>query len=225
MTLDQENKSCRICHASSPLFFRDLRAFYKCPECCLIFTFDLPGKEAEETHYKNQWTTTDTSFWKKQVDVLLQLIDNYRTPTRILDFGSGSGEMTNEFRQRGYDVTPLEPMTHGYLKDQNYSSKFDVVIAVEVIEHLPEPWEELNEIENVLAPDGIVIFSSLLTNSFIDRPDAHEQFKNWWYKDDPTHVSFFCNRVLSKMADMKNYDIDIFDDKAFVLKRGRENEF
>ena len=68
------------------------------------------------------------------MDVLLQLIGNYRTPSRILDFGSGSGEMTNEFLKRGFDVTPLEPMTHGYLKDQNYSSKFDVVIAVEVIE-------------------------------------------------------------------------------------------
>ena len=149
------------------------------------------------------------------------MIGNYLTPTRILDFGSGSGQMTDEFLRRGYDVTPLEPMTHGYLKDQNYSAQFDVVIAVEVIEHLLEPWEELHEIENVLAQDGIVIFSSLLTNSFIDRPDVREQFKNWWYKDDPTHVSFFCNRVLSKMADMENYDIDIFDDKAFVLKRGR----
>jgi 2-polyprenyl-3-methyl-5-hydroxy-6-metoxy-1,4-benzoquinol methylase len=110
-------------------------------------------------------------------------------------------------------------MTHGYLKDQNYSAPFDVVIAVEVIEHLTEPWKELHEIENVLAPDGIVIFSTLLTNAFVDRLDASEHFKNWWYKDDPTHVSFFCNRVLAKMADMNNYDIDIFDDKVFVLKK------
>lgn len=220
MTLDQDEKPCRICQAFSSIFFQDQRAFFKCPECSLIFTEGIPSKEAEEKHYKDQWATTDPNFWKSQVDVLLQLIGNYLTPSRILDFGSGSGEMTNEFRKRGYDVTALEPMTHGYLKDQNYSEKFNVVIAVEVIEHLLKPWEELQEIEKVLAQDGIVIFSSLLTNSFIDRPDAREQFKNWWYKDDPTHVSFFCNRVLSKMADMKNYDIDIFDDKAFVVKRG-----
>ncbi len=214
----QDEKPCRICHTSSTLFFQDQRTFYKCPECSLIFTLDAPDKEAEETHYKKQWATTDPGFWEKQVDVLLQLIDNYRKPSRILDFGSGSGEMTNEFRKRGYDATPLEPMTHGYLKDQSYPFKFDVVIAVEVIEHLLEPWKEIHEIEKVLAPDGIVIFSSLLTNAFIDRPDASEQFKNWWYKDDPTHVSFFCNRVLAKMADMENYDIDIIGDKVFVLK-------
>jgi len=123
---------------------------------------------------------------------------NYLSPQHILDFGSGSGEMTHEFRTRGYNVTPLEPMTHGYLKDQNYPVKFDVVIAVEVIEHLLEPWDELREIEKVMTPNGIVVFTSLLTNPFIDRPDAGNQFKNWWYKDDPTHVSFFSIRLSPK---------------------------
>ncbi len=219
MTPDLDKKSCRICNSCSSLFFRDHREFYKCSECCLIFTEDFPDKKSEEKHYKDQWAATDPDFWKGQVDVLLQLINHYLSPQHILDFGSGSGEMTNEFRKRGFDVTPLEPMTHGYLKDQKYSVKFDVVVAVEVIEHLLEPWDEIHEIEKILAPDGIVVFTSLLTNPFIDRPDARDQFKNWWYKDDPTHVSFFCNRVLSKMADMRNYDIDIFGNNVFVLKR------
>ena len=95
----------------------------------MIFTEDFPGKDAEEKHYKNQWATTDPDFWKGQVDVLLQLINHYLSPKHILDFGSGSGEMTHEFRKRGFDVTPLEPMTDGYLKDQEYSVKFDVVIG------------------------------------------------------------------------------------------------
>jgi len=219
MTPDQDKKPCRICRSPSTLFFQDQRTFYKCTECSLIFTEDFASKEAEEKHYKSQWATTDPDFWKGQVDVLLQLINNYPSPQHILDFGSGSGEMTHEFRTRGYDVTPLEPMTHGYLKDQNYPVKFDVVIAVEVIEHLLEPWDELREIEKVMTPNGIVVFTSLLTNPFIDRLDARDQFKNWWYKDDPTHVSFFCNQTLSKMSDMRNHDIDIFGNNVFVLRR------
>lgn len=219
MTTEQYGNPCRICNSSSTLFFQDNRQFFKCSECRLIFSEDSPGKEDEENHYKTQWETTDPDFWKSQVDVLVQLINNYRTPKRILDFGSGSGEMTREFQQRGYDITPLEPMIHGYLKDQNYPAPFDVVIAVEVLEHLLDPWSEIREIENVLVPDGIVIFSTLLTNEFIDRSDAADHFKNWWYKDDPTHSSFFCNHVLSKVADIGNYDIDIIGDKVFVLKR------
>lgn len=219
MTTEQHETPCRICNSSSTLFFQDNRQFFKCSECRLIFSEDFPGKEDEENHYKTQWETTDPDFWKSQVDVLVSLINNYRTPKRILDFGSGSGEMTREFQQRGYDITPLEPMIHGYLKDQNYPAPFDVVIAVEVLEHLLDPWNEIREIENVLEPDGIIIFSTLLTNEFIDRPDAAEHFKNWWYKNDPTHIGFFCNHVLSKMADIGNYDIDIIGDKVFVLKR------
>ena len=219
MTIRQNEKFCRICDSPSILFFQDTRTFYKCPECRLIFSEDFPDKKDEENHYKTQWQTTHPDFWKGQVDVLVQLITNYRTPKNILDFGSGSGEMTREFLKRGYDITPLEPMIHGYLKEQNYPAQFDVVIVVEVLEHLQDPWKEIHEIENVLSPDGIVIFSTLLTNEFIDRPDAANHFRNWWYKDDPTHVSFFCNHVLSKMADMENYDIDIIGDKVFVFKR------
>lgn len=184
----------------------------------MIFTEDFAEKTLEEKHYRGQWQTTDPGFWKSQVDVLLQLMQNYHSPKRILDFGAGSGEMTRELRQRGYDTTPLEPMLHGYLREQNYSAKFDTVIAVEVIEHLKDPWQDIREIEKILTQAGIVIFSTLLTNAFIDRPDAEEQFKNWWYKDDPTHISFFCNQALAKMADIGNYAIDIYQDKVFVLK-------
>ena len=219
MPLQKDEALCRICDSHSALFFHEVRKFYKCPECSLIFSEEIPGKEEEEKHYKTQWETTDPDFWKGQVDVLVQLINNYRTPKHILDFGSGSGEMTREFQKRGYDITPLEPMIHGYLKEQRYSAQFDVVIAVEVLEHLSDPWCEIREIEKVLAPYGIVIFSTLLTNEFIDHPNAVNHFQNWWYKDDPTHISFFCNHVLSKMADMGNYDIDIIGNKVFVLKR------
>ncbi len=210
---------CRVCGTASGLFYQNERRFFRCPECRLIFTVDAVDKSLEEAHYKKQWAETDPGFWKSQVDVLLKIIALYRTPERLLDFGSGSGEMTKELERRGVSATPLEPMIHGYLKDQRFSCTFDVVVAVEVIEHLPNLWEELNAIENVLATGGIVIFSTLLTNSFVDAPDAARQFADWWYKDDPTHVSFFCNRTLGKLADMGKFDIDVYGDKVFVLKR------
>ena len=109
-------------------------------------------------------------------------------------------------------------MTDGYLKDQSYPFLFDAVVAIEVIEHLPNVWEELEEIGKILKPGGVMVISTGLTNSFIDSPDAVEQFKGWWYKDDPTHISFFCNQTLSIMAEKRNYTIEIFGDKLFVVK-------
>ncbi len=224
MTALSPKADCRLCGTASPLFFADRRRFFKCPECALIFTLETAEKSAEEAHYKKQWAETDPGFWKGQVDVLLRLIERYRAPRHLLDFGSGSGAMTEEFQRRGLKVTPLEPMIHGYLKDQNFSCTFDVVVAVEVIEHLPGLWQELKQIERVLDQDGIVVFSTLLTNSFIDAADAQQQFAEWWYKDDPTHVSFFCNRALGKLADLGPYDIDIFGNNVFVLKRAQHTD-
>ena len=51
--------------------------------------------------------------------------------------------MTQDLQRHGYQVTALEPMNDGYLKDQQYLLLFDAVVAVEVIEHLPNAWEEL----------------------------------------------------------------------------------
>lgn len=218
------DRLCRICQFPSTLFFRDRRTFFKCPNCALIFTNDLPEKTLEENHYKTQWKTTDSSFWGDQAENLISYVQNYGiSPNnhRILDFGAGSGDLTCELEKRGYRMTALEPMNDGYLKDQNYPFLFDAVIALEVIEHLPNVWEELEGIEKVLKPEGIMVFSTCLTNPFIDSADAVEQFKGWWYKDDLTHISFFCNQTLSVMAEQRNYTVEIFGDKVFVIKPGK----
>ena len=209
---------CRICNTSSPVFYQDTRPFYKCPDCFLIFTNQLPEKSFEEAHYKSQWKETDPGFWKEQAEAVASYIKNYGDPKRVLDFGAGSGELSKELENMGYQMTTLEPMVDGYLKEQNYPFKFDVVIAIEVIEHLPDVWGELEQIEKVLAPGGIIIISTSLTNRFISAPNVDEIFKDWWYKDDPTHLSFFCNRTLSVMADKRNYDIDIHGDKVFIIR-------
>jgi 2-polyprenyl-3-methyl-5-hydroxy-6-metoxy-1,4-benzoquinol methylase len=61
-------------------------------------------------------------FWKNQTDALISYIQKYLTPKRILDFGAGSGEMIQDLQRHGYQVTTLESMNDGHLKDQQYIS-------------------------------------------------------------------------------------------------------
>lgn len=212
---------CRVCKTCSNFFYKeDYRTFYLCPQCSLIFTMDFPNKTFQEKHYKSQWETANSTFWKDQVNGLLSIIEKCNVSGRILDFGSGSGETVNELLRRGKDVTPVDPLTTGYLKDQNYPHKFNIVIAIEVIEHLHNLLEEINEISNVLTEDGIVICTTQLTNFFIDTENAQTQFTNWWYKNDQTHVNFFCNKTIIKLAELGSYSsVDIYENKAFVLKK------
>ncbi len=123
--------------------------------------------------------------------------------------------------QRGFDITPLDPMSTGYLKDQHYTDKFDVIITIEVIEHLTDLWSEFTELDKVLSDDGIMIFSTLLTNTFIELPaeESRRQFSLWEYKDDPTHVSFFNNKAFAVLSKIAGYTSWAYGHNLVVLKR------
>ena len=60
--------------------------------------------------------------------------------------------MTQDLQRHGYQVTALEPMNDGYLKDPQYLFLFDTVFAAKVIEHLPNVWEELEHIDKSSNP-------------------------------------------------------------------------
>ncbi len=216
---------CRVCNRGSSVFYRDSRTFYRCGNCSLIFTDEIAQAPDQEKHYKAQWGNQQDEFWKGQAEAILQIIRRYHEPRHVLDFGAGSGALTDELRRRGVDCTPLEPMVHGFLKAQSYPHKFDAIIGVEVIEHLPNLWEELREMEKVLAPAGIMLFTTLLTEAFVNAPDAAARFKEWWYKDDPTHVTFFGYRSLEVLGDIAGYDVDVILDKVIVFTRKGGNLF
>lgn len=73
-------------------------------------------------------------------------------PLTLLDVGCGSGEFLNIAKQRGWDVTGVEPLTDaaqvardrgltvhtGTLEDVELSAQFDVVTAFHVLEHMPD---------------------------------------------------------------------------------------
>ena len=218
----ESDVKCRVCKIPSEEFYKDTRTFYKCPVCYLIFTEEMADEKGSEEHYKKQWTEGNPDFWKQQVDVFMGVAERFITPAKILDFGSGSGAITEELRSRGYDVTPLEPMEHGYLRDQNYPYLFNLIVGLEVIEHIPNLWDELRELNDVLQPGGVMIFSTAMTDKFIEHPQAVEVFKGWWYKDDQTHVSFFSTDSVAMMAHKMGYESYVVGDQLFVLKKPAE---
>jgi len=117
---------------------------------------------------------------------------------RILEIGCGTGELTNYLYNSGYtDIigTDLseEATSYGKKKYKNVSLKamdavclnfldysFDVCMAFDLIEHLPDVNEHIKEVVRVLKPNGVYLLQTpnIISNSI--KPFLNRDFSWRW---------------------------------------------
>lgn len=117
-----------------------------------------------------------------------------KPPARILDFGSGPEPVfAGLLRGEGYNVDIYDPF---FAPQRVWKGKlYDGITSIEVAEHLFSPLEEFRTLRKVLRPGGVLAIRTLLHYSDFDR------FESWWYRKDPTHVSFYSRRTFEFLAD------------------------
>jgi 2-polyprenyl-3-methyl-5-hydroxy-6-metoxy-1,4-benzoquinol methylase len=114
--------------------------------------------------------------------VVVRRFRRYLAPARrIVDYGAGSGALTEDLLAAGYSAgaIELEPADATRLRDKfagqpkflgawtidevaAQTRQFDVAFLIEVVEHLYEPELDrcLATVRHLLAPDGIAIFTT-----------------------------------------------------------------
>ncbi|NEP66980.1 MULTISPECIES: class I SAM-dependent methyltransferase [Moorena] len=144
----------------------------------------------------------------------------------MLDIGCGNGSLTNFIAQQGYEVVGVEESESGIkLASDNFtdcqfiqgsiynlpyaelSDKFDIVISLEVIEHLFYPKELVRAAKKVLKPHGRLIITTpyhgYLKNLMLavtGKMDKH--FTALW---DCGHIKFFYVKTLTTLLESENY--------------------
>jgi hypothetical protein len=193
-------RPCRLCQNPSQIIFEDVRPFYACNVCGLIFSDCLLSAEEVEKHYKNQYSSGFD--WKKEAQHFVEWFDHFgfAVPVRtlsIFDYGSGGGFLTKALREMSFKVDCYEPILHGEFNRENYAEAYEIVILNEVVEHLEDINKTLDTVYSILADNGVVFIKTNLTDKLINNPlNFYELFKGWWYKDDPTHISFFSSLTI-----------------------------
>lgn len=156
-------------------------SYLQCKNCGLIQVYPLPDYAdfllMYPTDYQGEVTTNASGYY----DNLIEKIKKLSSGNRLLDYGCGGGRFLKEVSESGFDLYGVEfnPDLVELLKIkfpdikfcstdqfQTGSEKYDIIFMSNVLEHLTNPFEILEQLKNRLYPGGIFVIEGPLENQF-----------------------------------------------------------
>ena len=134
--------------------------------------------------------------------------------TRWLDYGCGVGGLVEFVRKQGieafgfdqgWSLNHLSQSGVPHLSSKELESQhgtFDVVTAIEVIEHVADPVAELTGMRSLLRPGGLLFLTTGNAAPYRDRLSA------WRYVVPDVHVSFFEPTTLALALEKAGFEPD-----------------
>ncbi len=209
--------TCPLCDASGSMeFCQDKkRTYFRCGVCSLIFVppeFYL-SIDAEKAEYDLHQNNPGDQGYRKFLSRIFNPVNKRLKPgSHGLDFGSGPGPtLSIMFEEAGHEMDLFDKF---YAPDSTLLKRqYDFITATEVVEHLHNPEVELNKLWECLQSGG---WLGIMTKFAM----GIEEFKNWHYKNDMTHVCFFSENTFKWLAEQWQAKL-IFADKDVVLFQKR----
>lgn len=181
---------CLICNfKTSEIIDEKHQIYYKCNKCSYISKDKryIVSKDEELRQYSlhnNSFTDIKyVNFFRRFID--LSIIPFIESGRYALDFGSGPSPVLKQVLEKYYRFN-VDIYDLFYSKEKIYKgNSYDLVVSTEVVEHLYDPLKYFKLFKSLLKKDGIISIMTLFS------PYDDEDFLNWWYRRDPTHISFY----------------------------------
>lgn len=226
---------CRICGSmvlpkcNKKLDERMIK-YYECQRCHFLQAerFDVSKV------YKDYFDNHDFG-WKQRNKKILKIIDiivktplfrDLRKESKILDFGCGKGYMVRQLKQQGCDAYGYDPFLNTNQRSEwtLYSDldtfekvQFDLVICIEVLEHLWYPVDCVRPIIQLLSDRGYLLISTGIYD-----PNKHNC--EWWYlRPEAGHVSIFSKDTMSIFLQKLNLHIVLqISDQIYLARKNSD---
>lgn len=162
----------------------------------------LPAPEAELSEYLLHRNDPDDARYRRFLETLTKpLLERLPPGSCGLDYGCGPGPaLAVMLREAGHDVALYDPFFHH--DPAVLDNQYDFIACAEVIEHFHRPSEEFEKLNALLRPGGLV---AVMTRFLSD----DSTFAQWHYRRDPTHVVFYREQTLQRIAARFGWDCDI----------------
>lgn len=191
---------CPLCESSSVTLWSEdeLRSYFKCRECSLIFVpseFLLSAEEEKkryDTHENNQ---EDLRYREYLSKIALGAYPYLTAGMRGLDFGCGASTLLAQlFDENAFPTDSYDIFYHP--NEEIWQKKYDFIVLSEVIEHLSSPLQTMMKLAERLTPQGQFFIKTKFS------PEFQSMFSSWYYKKDPTHICFFNDQSMRKLANV-----------------------
>lgn len=230
--MDNENLICPVCRGSASLLdvvdfnksgkepeglflpLSGLPVYYAlCNSCGFCFAPEISKWSLEEFAariYNDQYVQVDPDYIEARpranASSLLSMFGNSPRAIKHLDYGGGDGTLTAILRQSGWNSTSYDPFVNLDTRPDQLG-QFNLITAYEVFEHVPDVHQLMAHLRTLLVPNGIVLFSTLLSDGNIQR----NQRLSWWYAAPRNgHISLFSKNSLAILARESGFQFGSF---------------
>ena len=206
---------CPTCQGPPP--FSAVRGFedsllVRCWNCSMVFSERIPASAELAAYYSGYgraYSPSETTLGRYR-ELLSHLAASTRV-RRLLDFGCGNGHLLSVASELGWEVVGVDrgeaareacrerglDVIAASIAELEDTRDFDLVTAVEVVEHLPDPRAELEALASLIRPGGLLYVSTPNFDSLTRRLVG----ARWRIFSYPEHLGFFTTPTLTLLAE------------------------
>jgi len=191
-----------------------------CESCGFCFAPEFASwsfRDFEQRIYNDDYESVDPDYKSTRpasnAEMVNQLFGSSR-PTHV-DYGGGSGLLSERLRAKGWSSRTFDPFVDRDVKVTDLGS-FDLVTSFEVFEHVPDIDLLFTNLQSLVKPGGLILFSTLLSDGQIVRG----QPLRWWYAAPRNgHISLYSAQSLRVALSQRGFKLASADANLHMAYR------
>lgn len=228
-TAIEATTACDLCGGREPLPFGEENGYrlVRCGVCGLVYVDPPPTPPELERLYRKRMLRGGAGDYyaaymrrraghERHAGRLLDRLERFRRPGRLLELGCGAGFLLACARERGWDVAGVEPspIFARFARERlgldvvaaDLESAvlprgaFDAVAMIDLLSHLRSPTAALERVRAWLAPGGVLLLQAGNRGEFPGKPRRAD-----W--DTPLHLFHFTRSHLRLLLEGAGFEV------------------